>query len=80
MSQFIPVEIYQRNNNYIAYINSNIITYIREYSYESCLELALDYNKLSGTTIPRKAIVCKDKNEEAYNMLINNINLNDIKK
>jgi hypothetical protein len=75
MSQFIPIEIYQSNNKSrnTVFINPHVITHILDYPHESCLELALDYNKLAGSTIPRKVIVCKDKNEEAYNMLLNTI-------
>lgn len=75
MSQFIPIEIYQSNNKskHNIFINPNVITYMIDYPHESCLEIALDYNKLVGSTIPRKVIVCKDTNEEAYNMLLNKL-------
>lgn len=47
------------------YINKNaIVAY--EYTRNECLQIKLDYNRISGHDLPREYTICRDTNTVAY--------------
>ena len=77
-SEFIPIfnipSDHTDGKKQTILINKNAISCYSHFKIKGneCLQLAFDYNKLQGTAIPRKFVICKETNPIAFHSLFQN--------
>lgn len=75
LTDFVPLFKFDSNNfkevEHTLFINKNTIIGFSHFKAidKDCLLLKFDFNKLSGHSLPREYIVCKEDNPTAYNEL-----------
>lgn len=75
LRDFIPLFKFDSQNikdtEHTLFINKNNIVAFSHFNKDNkeCLLLKFDYNKLSGYSLPREYVVCKEDNPVAFNGL-----------